>query len=132
MPTKHTRGINNPAEDKLLNAIDERAAWEEFKDQFAPQVRKMLARGATAEEIYSEFSSHAAARSVTIAMSEVDAGKAMNAIKEILDRSKGKAMERKSIEHSLANAPEEQVDSALLSKLKKLGVVPVKKDDEVH
>ena len=97
--------------------MDELTAFEDFKETILPALQKAVREGVTADEIYQKFQSHAAARAVSIAMKEVDSSKALAAIKDILDRSGGKAAEKREITHKLERLPDEQLDALLLSKL---------------
>lgn len=90
-------------------------AYEQFKEQLLPQLRAALLRGDSAEEIYSTFTNLAAARAISIAALEPDSGKALSAIKEVLDRVHGKAVERKQVSHHLDQLPDEELDALLLS-----------------
>lgn len=107
----------NVAEHRIAHAIDDLAEFENFKENIIPSIRRDLKKGVSAEEIYKKYSSMAAARGITIALTDRDSGKALAAIKDILDRDQGKAKERKDVTHRMDNAKEEDIDAALLSKL---------------
>ncbi len=107
------------------------AEFETFQQEFAPKLRALLQDPNTKAEDILEFGKKlAAARAVTVAHTEVDAGKAMSASKDILDRTMGKAKETTSVEHKFAKLDEEQLDSLLLSKLKEAGLAAGKDDEE--
>lgn len=110
----------NKTEDRMIQSLDDLALLEEFSAEMLPRLRKALSDGLSPLEIYSEFKELAAARLVTIALTEKDNGKALVAIKDILDRHDGKAVERKLIAHKFDQLPEEQLDSILLSRLEEL------------
>lgn len=105
---------------RAAKAIDDLAEFEDFKESILPVLRQALKDGLTAEEIYAKYQAYAAARAVSIVALEVDSGKALAGIKEILDRHGGKARERTEVTHKLEKLPEEQLDSLLLSKLKEV------------
>lgn len=105
-------------ETKIVNAIDDLREFHKFREEILPQLRKALLRGDDADTIYKNFQAYAAARAVSIAAQEVDSGKALAAIKDILDRTQGRAKERSEVTHKLSSLPEEQLDAILLSKLK--------------
>lgn len=111
------RPKSNKVENRMVSAIDNLAAFEEFQDEILPELRKMLKVGASAEAIYKKATAVAAARAVSIAVRDPDSSKALSAIKEILDRSGGKATERQEVSHKLEKLPDEQLDALLLSKL---------------
>ena len=72
---------------RAANLIDELAEFEKFKEDILPALRADLKNGLDAESLYTKYQSYAAARGVTIAMTSGDEGKALQAIKDILDVS---------------------------------------------
>lgn len=106
-----------PQQNNMVSAIDRLRAFEEFETLLLPQLRADLKAGLTADEIYKKYEHLAAARSVTIAMSEQDSAKALSAVKEIRDRNSGKAVEKKEVTHKLNQLPDEQLDALLLTEL---------------
>jgi len=111
-------GKKHKEETRMLNSLKELDEFYKFREEILPVLRKALEDGLSAESIYAKYQAYAAARAVSIAATEVDSGKALAAIKDILDRSGGKAKERSEVVHKLADLPEEQLDSLILSKLK--------------
>ena len=111
-------GTNRKQETRMLSTLQELDEFYKFREEILPVLRKALKDGLSAEDIYAKYQSYAAARAVSIAATEIDSGKALSAIKDILDRSGGKAKERSEVTHKLADLPEEQLDSLILSKLK--------------
>lgn len=109
---RHNRSAT---ENQMVRKIDDLAAYEQFKSEILPYLRDAIQRGATAEEIYRKAEALAAARAVTIAATETDTGKALSAIKDILDRSGGKATDRKVIEHRYKDLSDSELDAMLLS-----------------
>jgi hypothetical protein len=112
---KRIRGES--AQHQMARALDDMEEFHKFREELLPVLRQALTSGMTAEEIYTKFQAYAAARTVSIAATEIDSGKALAAIKDILDRTQGKAKERSEVTHRLANAPEEQLDALIMSKL---------------
>lgn len=82
-----------------------------------PGLKAALRMGLSAEQIYAEFTSMAAARGVNIALTETDSAKALAAIKDVLDRTQGKATERQEHTHRLEQLPDEQLDALLKTKI---------------
>lgn len=109
----------NHTEARMVRNLDALAAFEEFQDEVLPMLRQDLAKGLTAEDIYKKYQALAAARNISIALADPDSGKALAAIKDILDRSGGKPTERKELTHKMANVSDAELDSLLLSKLDK-------------
>lgn len=118
MSKKHPRP--NSVEENMADALDDLAAYQQFKDELLPELRQALARGETAEDLYKRYEALAAARLISIAAKEVDSGKAAQAAKDILDRRQGKAKERTQHEHKFSKVPDEQLDAILLSQLDEL------------
>jgi hypothetical protein len=109
------RPKSNKAEHRAALALDRLAAFEEYEDNVLPKLREMIQNGSSAEDIYKFAAAMAAARTVTIAIKEEDSGKALSAIKDILDREQGKAKERVQHEHKYGKLRPEEVDSLILS-----------------
>jgi hypothetical protein len=117
---------SNTTEHRMVRAIDELAEFEDFQQLVLPKLRKAVKEGWSAEKIYKEMSSLAAAKAVTHAMTAEDPAKALTAIKEILDRSQGKAVERREIKTKVEAMSDEELDSMLASEIDELK--EVKKD----
>lgn len=113
------RPKSNRHEHLIAAALDERAAFEDFKDSVLPFLRKCLENGMTAEEIQAHPKLQAAmlARQMSIALKEVDSGKALAAIKDMRDRSEGKARERLEVTSKLERTPDDQLNALIKSKL---------------
>lgn len=111
------RPKSNKTEHRMATALDRLAAFEAFEDEILPALREMLNAGASAEQIYEKFAPLAAARAVTVLVKEADSTKALSAAKEVLDRTRGKATERKEVKHELAALPDDQLDALLAAKL---------------
>jgi Arc/MetJ family transcription regulator len=61
-----------------------------------------------------------AARAVTNALLEKDTSRSQAAVKDAMDRVLGKATERREIKHQMANAPDEQLDALIQSRMNEL------------
>lgn len=107
----------NHEENQTLDFLAELQLFDEFKQKIAPRLIALLNKGVRGEDIYKQFQDLAAARAVTIAIKEQDSSKALAAVREILDRAEGKAVERKTITHKLEELSDEQLDAVLLSEL---------------
>lgn len=120
MPYKNRK--KEYAKRKRERQLDKLAAFEEFQESFSPAMRRALLDGATPEEILEEAAPLAAARIAQIAMTERDSSKALAAAKDIIDRAKGKAVERKQLEHKFDRMDESAIDALLISKLKEAAI----------
>lgn len=117
-------------EDERARTLDELALYDEMTIGVLSGIKKDLAQGLSAEQILEKYAPLAAARVTSIALTEADSGKALAAAKDILDRSKGKAVERKQITHHLERLDERQVDAILLSELEGLELGEAEAEEE--
>lgn len=111
----------NRVEVDMHNAIESQERYAEFKAMILPQLRDAVKSGMTTEQIYKKFSSLAAARTVTIALSAQDSSNALAAIKEMQDRAHGKPKEIKEHSHKYASLTDSEVDALMESRLKEAG-----------
>lgn len=102
--------------------LDELAMQEELFSGVLLGIRKDIKEGLSAEDILQKYAHIAAARVVTVALTDADSGKALAASKDILDRHLGKAREKKEITHKLDKVDEKQLDAILLTELAALEV----------
>jgi hypothetical protein len=114
---KHRKANGNSHDKFMARHLDDLAAFEDFKDDLLPALQKLVKEGASAEDIYKKYESLAAARLITIVAKEVDSGKALSAIKDVLDRTQGKAKERHTHEHKYARLKDEELNSLLDTEL---------------
>lgn len=113
------------AENRANDLIDDLIEFREFRDSLLPVLQADVKKGTPAKEILDRLKTLAAARLGHIIMSETDSGKALSAIKDILDRTEGKAKESITTTHKFDKLDGQQLDSMILSKLNKL-----KEDEE--
>lgn len=116
MPYKNRK--KEYAKRKMTRLQDKLAAFEEFNTAFPKSVQQMLLDGAAPEEILEQHAAMIAARVVAIAMTEQDSSRALAAAKDVLDRAKGKAVERIAVAHKYEKMSDDALDALLISKLK--------------
>jgi len=102
---------------KAAQMVDDLAEFDQFRADIAPMLRKAVLEKWAPDRIYREFAAHAAARSVTIALTEDDPSKALSAIQEVLNRGFGKATEKREITNKFENLKDEDLDNLILSEL---------------
>lgn len=100
--------------------VDSLMAHDRFNEEIAPELQKLLAKGASSKEIMKKFANYASARLMTIALASSDEKAAMAAIKDVLDRAEGKATETKKIQHSMAEMDDRDLDALLKSEIAEL------------
>lgn len=105
---------------RMNRLADKLAAVEDYHANVPAELRRLLENRATPDDILQFAASLAAARLVT-ELASSHAGTAMEAAKQILDRSQGKAVERIQQHHKFEKLDESQIDALLLSKLKEVG-----------
>lgn len=118
----------------MASALDDLAAFREFKDEVLPFLRAALDKGWTREQIdaHPKIQAMLAARQITIALTDKDSAKAMAAIKDQRDRTQGKPTEKKEIEHKYSKLKDEELDSLLLSEARSLKDDSTESDDDIH
>lgn len=111
-------------------ALDQLAEYAEFQEMFLPAIRKALMGGASSEKILAQFKPLVAARLVQLGLTGSETA-ALGAIRELMDRVDGKAVQKQEHTHKLAKLPEQELDAVIQSKLKKLGQAVVETTGEV-
>ena len=104
-------------ENFLLDRIDKLAEFEEFCRNMLPALRQDIKSNLSPAELFQKYKALAAARMINIAATEEDAGKAISAIKDILDRADGKPKESIGIENRYEKLDEDQIKSLLMTKI---------------
>jgi ribosomal protein L13 len=105
-------------------------AFEKFEREIAPELREMLAKGASSKEMMKKFAPYAAARGISIALMEPDSSKAITMIKDIMDRTEGRATEVRKVEHSLKDMDDRELDALLRSEEADLAQMDSGEDDD--
>lgn len=105
----------NPEQSKVAKALDDLAEFEDFRETLLPAIRKDLKKGLTAQQIQAKYAAYAQARLVQIALMETDSGKASAAAKDILDRTHGRATEKKEVTHRFKDLTDAELDAVLQS-----------------
>jgi hypothetical protein len=130
-PRKKGRGQNIP-ETKTAEALDDLAEFEAFKRSLLPVLRADLKNGTPAKDILEKMKSLAAARLGHIIMSEIDSSKALSAIKDVLDRTEGKAKESITTTHKFESMKEAELDALLKSKMASVASDEAGDDEDPH
>ena len=112
----------NKVEHQMAVALDDLAEFQRFQEDVLPILRKAIAEGWSAEKILShpKLEAMMAARQVTMAIMGRDDGRAHAAIEAALNRSKGKATERKEVSHKLETLADSELDALLNQSLKQI------------
>lgn len=109
----HIPSLRNRQEESMVEALDDLALLQEMRATYIPALRKLVEGGAPSEQILKLVESMAAARLASEAALSADFNLA--AIKELFDRTKGKAKESKELTHRLEKLPDSDLDALLLT-----------------
>lgn len=104
----------NHVENAMAETLDQLAEFESLRRDLLPKLLQAVRDGKSAEEIIETGKAVAAARLVSMSTSSDDRA-AYAAVKEILDRTMGKATEKKEITHRLDRLSDEQIDAMVMS-----------------
>jgi len=119
------------ADSKHAALVDDLREFEEFRETTLPVLRELVRKKAPPAEILEAVKSLAAARLGTMLIT-ADAKTALTAIKDILDRTEGKARESVTHTHQLENIPEQQFDALLNTEIENLKKAKAKASKQEH
>ncbi len=105
----------NSTEDEMLRNLDLLSEYDSYATEVAPILRQAVTQGWSPDKIFKHFQSYLAARAVTIALNDKDSGKALAALKDLMDRSVGKATEKIETTHRLEKLGDADLDKMLAS-----------------
>lgn len=117
-PKKRLPSTINTIENKMVSIVDKKAKFEEWEAQILPALHGQIKKGATSGDLYKLYEALAAARQITIALTDADPGKALSAIFDIQNRSSGKPKEKLEIKHRYENLSDEELDALIASRAK--------------
>lgn len=100
----------NREEDRAIDSVDRLALFEQWEKDIMPVLKEAMAAMKDPKQILEIGKAAASVRLVLMAQQGN-----MAAIKELLDRTEGKVVEKKAIVHAMAEVKEEQLDALLLS-----------------
>jgi uncharacterized protein (DUF433 family) len=105
------------ANSKQIDTVAALQEFEQFKESMLPALQKDLSDGLSAEQIMKKYQAVAAARIVSL-LPNLNPKFAASAASQILDRTMGKAVERKAIAHQFQDLSEKEIDALIVSTLK--------------
>ena len=127
---KKGRLASNKTEHVLVESLDELAEFREYRSNILKKFQTMLKKGKSSEEILKLAQKIAAARLGTIAATEVDSSRALAAIKDLLDRTQGRAVETKKVEHKFEKLSDDDLDAVIASQMDKLVAEEEEEEDQ--
>lgn len=105
--------------NKMVRSLDKLARLEALDSEYSPVLQKDLVSGKSPEELLEKWKAAVTAKLIQNALFEEDTGKSTAAAKDILDRTMGKPVEKKTVEHRLGKLPDAELKALVQSKLKK-------------
>jgi hypothetical protein len=103
----------NPDERKRIKDLDEATRLAAFRENLSDSIKRDLEKGLDAEQLMSKYESMAVARLITILQTEPDSGKALGAVKELLDRIQGKPTQKQEVKHQYEKLQDDELDAVL-------------------
>lgn len=116
--TKPKRPRGRPrrqTEQRMLDSLEHLTLFQRWQQEVLPRMQAAFKAGKGAEDLYKEFAGDAAARAIMIATTSPDAGKAMAAIVDILNRAQGKPTEQVQLSHKYEKLKDDELDALVLS-----------------
>lgn len=109
------RPRSNKVENMMAKALDDLSAFEAFQEEVLPILRKAIKEGWSADKIekHPKVMALMAARKVTIALTDLDTGRALTAISDTQNRREGKPVERKELKATIESLPDDALDARL-------------------
>jgi len=121
MSTRNRRRLGRDKQRKsekdLIETLSQLEEFERFKRELLPALQKDIFSGMTANQLREKYASYLAGREISIGLGSRDEKAALAAIKNTIDRSEGKAVEKQEITHRLEQLPDKQLESLLSSEL---------------
>lgn len=100
---------------KLAAAIDDLAEFEEFRATTLKAIRNDIKRGMSAAKIREKYTAILQGRLITDALTTDDPAKALAIAKDVIDRTEGRAQEKKEVTHRFKDMHEKELDALLKS-----------------
>lgn len=99
----------------MIDLIDKVEAFEDWEKTILPVLKKDIDAGMSQEVLAQKYAALAQARVISEALTNPDANKALVAAKDIIDRAKGKATEKREVIHKLEKMTDAELDAILFS-----------------
>jgi len=109
--------VSTNTQEGQLETIELLREFESFKESLLPSAQADVSNGMAAEAILKKYQAIAAGRLVSLIPS-MNQKVALAAAQQILDRTMGKAIERKAIRHQFEDVADKDLDSLIVSMMK--------------
>lgn len=107
---------DNQKEEWMVRLLDEHDQFKKYQQMFS-KLLKMVASGATADELRKEFGPAITARAIAMAATTDDGRLFSTLMKDLVDRTEGKAVERREVSHQFSQLTDEELNNVLASEL---------------
>lgn len=118
---KPKRKPGRPARLRIEDQASELDLFYRWRDDLLPRLVELQKRGSSPEDILQAFSAEASARLVQIALSSPDQKLAMQALQDMLDRTEGKAVQRKEVTTKFDKLSDDELDALLATQMGNTG-----------
>jgi hypothetical protein len=119
-PSRRSRSDRNDsktgdqAEYRASKVHRDLAQFEDYQT-ILKTIRDDIKKGLTPKQLREKYAPLAQARVISDMLTSDDAGKALAAAKDVLDRIEGKATEKKEVSHRFADVSDKELDAILKS-----------------
>lgn len=110
-------GKAHGATGDMASLIDQKREFEKFQAEVLPALRKDLASGMTDEQLREKYMAYVQAAQLTTALTDPRAGAER---KDIIDRQRGKATERKEVTHKLSALSDEELQALVMTEMEEI------------
>jgi len=118
-------GKGQRASDEMARNLDKLAEYEMFDSSILPQLQKMVMENWSPDKIRKAFAPLMQARMVQMALGDAKSPNTMKAVKDILDRHEGTAVQRVDNVTTYAKMDKRELAALALQKLRDSGLISV-------
>jgi hypothetical protein len=108
--------MDNQKEEWMVQMLDEHDQFKKYQEMFK-KLLTMVGAGATADELRREFGPAITARAIAMAATTDDGRLFSTLMKDLVDRTEGRAVERREVSHQFQNLTDEELNNVLASEL---------------
>jgi len=95
--------------------VDDIIAYEKFKEEVLPAIRRDVESGSmTTQELLEKYSTLVAAKQLTVALRDGDVA----TIRDILDRTQGRPIQKEELTHKYESLSDEELDALMHARLR--------------
>lgn len=114
----HTQGKTHT--NNMVDMIADLAEFEEFQATTLKAIRQDIKKGLNGKALRDKYAAIVQGRLLTIALTTEDEKTAAAIAKDVIDRSEGKATEKKEVTHKFSDMNDKELDAMLKSEIEDL------------